>query len=162
MEVSYGHLGKITGRTLLEVVGAHHQLPQKAKRAQLQSISSIWEQNGPLENTSLPPDDRKPMLKIPIGCQNKGLGVPGNLLYRVRAAKPNKTWEKINRRGWVKPRAVPAPSRPAPEVSPAGQDRLGGLGQGGLQAGTWGTRQSYFRESFVGITGSSHPSLICL
>lgn len=108
-------------------------LPPKAKRAQPQSISPIWEQNGPLENTSLPPDDHKPMLKIPLGCQNKGLGVPGNLLYRVRAAKPNKTWEKINRRGWVKPQAVAAPSN-QPQRCPQ-QDRTG-WGSWGRQ-GCW-------------------------
>lgn len=36
--------------------------------------------------------------------------MPSNLLFRVQAAKPNKTLEKINRTGWVKLRVMPSVS----------------------------------------------------
>lgn len=43
--------------------------------------------------------------------------MPSRLLFGVRAAKPNKAMEKINRTGWVKLRVVPALYPQAPETS---------------------------------------------
>lgn len=45
--------------------------------------------------------------------------MPSNLLFRVQAAKPNKTFEKINKTGWVKLSIMPSVSLWALEMTPA-------------------------------------------